>query len=358
MGADFDNLAANYEYQDEPCIQEYISDKNENKSEIISKTKKNEVENNIPIPNRKSSYTEGDSTIKEIKSKNSPKNSSDRVLYPKKKLSYTDTSAKIKEIFYNNNDNYSEYTQCSSSNSLDNLLSEIKKKSDAEYYVSKSSEDIRKNFMAKLIYKNVWQKSKNYNSIIIFDWDDTLLPTSYLRQEKLFFTKILPDKEKEKLKILENTIYKILEMAISKGEVYIITNSGMGWIEYSARKFYPKLLEILDNVHIISARNEYEDEFPGDAREWKVQTFLNIKNKMNNKLVTNIICLGDSSEEIEAGKILATQFLEAYIKTVKFKENPIPLELNKQLELVANQFNYIYSSTRNLSIKVGKKSDL
>ena len=49
--------------------------------------------------------------------------------------------------------------------------------------------------------------------------------------------------------------------------------------------------------------------------------------------------------EIEAGKFLANCFKEAFIKTVKFKENPKPDELNKQLILVKNQFNAIIAAS-------------
>ena len=356
MGAGLENLATNYEYQDEPCIQEYLSNKEEYNCENKSETKNKEIKNDIKIPNKKSSTNNVINTVNnEIKQEDSNRKISEVILFQRNNSSNIEINDKIKENFNNNNDDYSEYTKSSSSSSLDIFPNEIKKKADREYSFTKNSEDICKNFMGKLIKKNVWQKEKNFNSIIIFDWDDTLLPTSYLRKEKLFYKKILPEDEKRKIEILEKTIYKVLEMTIAFGKVYIITNSGMGWIEYSILKFYPKLKEILKKVNIISARNEYEDEFPGDAREWKVQTFLNIKDKMDNKLVTNIICLGDSSVEIEAAKILASEFLQAFIKTVKFKENPKPLELNRQLELFIDQFNYIYSLSRNLSIRVGKK---
>ena len=59
--------------------------------------------------------------------------------------------------------------------------------------------------------------------------------------------------------------------------------------------------------------------------------------------------------EIEAGKFLANCFKEAFIKTVKFKENPNPDELNKQLILVKNQFNAIHSSIKNLTVRVEKR---
>ena len=76
---------------------------------------------------------------------------------------------------------------------------------------------------------------------------------------------------------------------------------------------------------------------------------------MNDELITNIICLGDSVFEMEAGRILASKFIHAVIKTIKFRENPKPEELNKQLSLVINQFTSIYTSSKNLTVRVEKK---
>ena len=76
---------------------------------------------------------------------------------------------------------------------------------------------------------------------------------------------------------------------------------------------------------------------------------------MDVKLVTNIICLGDSLFEMEAGRILASKFKEAFIKTIKFKEAPKLDELIKQLKLVCHQFISVYSSIKNLTIRVEKK---
>ena len=72
------------------------------------------------------------------------------------------------------------------------------------------------------------------------------------------------------------------------------------------------------------------------------------------KLVTNIICIGDSLFEMEAGRILASRFTEAFVKTIKFREAPKLDELIKQLKLVSLQFSSIYSSIKNLTIRVEK----
>ena len=90
---------------------------------------------------------------------------------------------------------------------------------------------------------------------------------------------------------------------------------------------------------------------------WKIKAVNDLREKFNFEkcLLTNIICLGDSMLEIEAGRFLANHFQEAFIKTVKFKENPKLDEIYKQLILVIKQFNLIHSSIKSLIIRVEKR---
>ena len=231
--------------------------------------------------------------------------------------------------------------------------------SDYELNYYKNPDNIRNAYFSQLIMKRIWeptQKPKTHNSLIIFDWDDTLLPTSFLAPGGIYNENLkLSEKEMAKIKKLEEYVLKLLKLAISKGDVFIITNAGVGWVEFSAEKFYPSICEILKKIEIISARSEYEEKFPRDSRRWKIQTFLNLQKKLNIKLVTNIVCLGDSLFEMEAGRILASKFKQAFIKTIKFREKPKPEELLKQLSLVIHKFNAIYSSVKNLTVRVEKK---
>ena len=230
---------------------------------------------------------------------------------------------------------------------------------DYELNFYRNGNDIRQSYLAKLVSKNVWtpnMKPKQHNSIIIFDWDDTLLPTSFLTPGGIFNENmILSDIEKEKLLKLEQAVFKLLTEAVEKGNVYIITNAGNGWVEYSANRFYPTIIPILEKIKIISARGEYEKIFPGNSRQWKIEAFLNLQKSVNIKLVTNIICIGDSLFEMEAGRILASKFTEAFVKTIKFREAPKLDELLKQLKLVCVQFGSIYLSIKNLTIRVERK---
>lgn len=256
-------------------------------------------------------------------------------------------------------------------NNIGNIKTEKETKNDIKKDKNKEKDDlflsitnkgesnIRKLYYSQLLLKKVWKPindEKRHNCLIIFDWDDTLLPTSYLTPKGIFEEKNeLNEKDQLKINKLESSVQKLLEIAISKGDVYIITNAGEGWVQFSAEKFYPSINDILKKIIIISARDKFEKKYPEQSNVWKIRTFLNLKKRINDDLITNIICVGDSSFEIEAGRILASKFIHAVIKTIKFREKPKPEELNKQLNLVLNQFNSIYSSSKNLTVRVERK---
>ena len=81
------------------------------------------------------------------------------------------------------------------------------------------------------------------------------------------------------------------------------------------------------------------------------------ESNINLLKTTNIISFGDSIIELEASHKLKDIFADGYIKTIKFKENPQPAELIKELKIINNQFDIILSNNRNLSIKVAKKKN-
>ena len=241
----------------------------------------------------------------------------------------------------------------------ENNENDKEKEENYELNFYKVFDRIRTVYYSQLLVKRVWKPikgDKRHNNVIIFDWDDTLLPTSFLTPRGIFDEKNeLNQKDQAKITKLEESVRNLLSIAITKADVYIITNAGEGWVQFSAEKYYPSIMEILGKIEIISARGKYEKDFPEDLKRWKIEAFLNIKKKLNDNLITNIICLGDSVFEMEAGRILASNFIHAVIKTIKFRENPKPEELNKQLNLVYVQFNSIFSSSKNLTVRVEKK---
>ena len=86
-------------------------------------------------------------------------------------------------------------------------------------------------------------------------------------------------------------------------------------------------------VTVISARAEYEEQYPYDTTEWKKQTFLSLRERegLNDVMLTNLIVMGDAEYEMDAGEALAKTLERCLVKSVKMQEFPTPEELLKEI---------------------------
>ena len=338
-------------------------DQNSDISENEEKTSPNSPsnQNNNPIKElyeeeEKDNSEEDDDEGEEIKENKKKETEEEELMVPNNmKKVFIDSRANKNSPTSNKTSTVESSISENSTSSSSNVITA----NDYELNFYRNGIDIRQSYLSKLLTTKVWtpnMKPKKHNCIIIFDWDDTLLPTSFFTKGGNFYEEMeLSLPEQKKMEELEDLVLELLNETIEKGTVYIITNAGKGWVEYSAERFYPKITPILDKIQIISARGQYENEYPGNSRQWKIEAFLMLQNTVNLQLVTNIICLGDSLFEMEAGRILASRFTMAFIKTIKFRESPKLDELIKQLKLVVKQFSSIYISVKNLTIRVERK---
>ncbi|EAR96717.2 kinase, putative (macronuclear) [Tetrahymena thermophila SB210] len=244
---------------------------------------------------------------------------------------------------------------------LDEKLKVDKLFEQGEYQItffSRSDDDVRKSYIKKLQSQNILKnnQAQKHQSLVIFDWDDTILCTNYLSQYNFVD---LPTEVLRQLSNLDNSASKLLRKALNYGNTYIVTNAAKGWVEYSSKLFLPRVNAVIQEnvITVISARSEYEDIFPGDCYKWKIEAFKDLKKNYDEDLITNLICLGDSNIEIEAAHILAQGFNQSLIKTIKFRENPKPDELTKQQDLVADKFEQIYVGVRNLTIRLERRNN-
>ena len=220
---------------------------------------------------------------------------------------------------------------------------------------------IRNSYYYNLIIKNVWNpslKEKICNTLFIFDWDDTLFCTSFL----IPILNSTINKEniktiKKKLVNLDENVSKLLKHTLEKGLVFIITNASPGWVEYSSSNFLPLTEKILKNIKIISAKSLYSKIYPGDPRQWKIKAFEYAieSNNINKKILSNIISFGDSYIDLEAIENLKYLFNNAFIKIIKFKENPHPVQLEKQIFIIDSQLDFIIKKVKNFTLKIYKK---
>ena len=142
---------------------------------------------------------------------------------------------------------------------------------------------------------------QNNKTIIIFDWDDTLLPSHCLAEYGLR-PKSKPNKEEKIKKLNENErlmimlglkqleiiINELLTMAICRvgaENVFIITNAERGWVELSCSTFIPNIMRMVKECTIISARSTFEQKYPSSTIEWKRRA---IKMVLDRRLNINI----------------------------------------------------------------------
>eukprot|EP00455_Lapot_gusevi_P020373 TRINITY_DN2162_c0_g2_i1.p5 TRINITY_DN2162_c0_g2~~TRINITY_DN2162_c0_g2_i1.p5 ORF type:complete len:118 (+),score=37.77 TRINITY_DN2162_c0_g2_i1:265-618(+) len=72
---------------------------------------------------------------------------------------------------------------------------------------------------------------------IIFDWDDTLLASSFLSSKGFRLdVPLQPTGEIEAdLRKLESCVISLLNLAMTHGRTFIITNAETGWVQLSAQ---------------------------------------------------------------------------------------------------------------------------
>lgn len=178
---------------------------------------------------------------------------------------------------------------------------------------------------------------------IIFDWDDTLLSSSWLAHNglRLDTPDILPPEATSQLCVLEDSVNALLERALRCGSVVIITNAETGWVELSCRKFLPRCLPLVSAIKVVSARSTFEALHPDSPSDWKVQAFFqeicSAYAGRRPDTRKNILSFGDSVHERAAvHRVTSNMGPLTRTKSIKFVERPTVEQLKRQVDLVAS----------------------
>ncbi len=163
--------------------------------------------------------------------------------------------------------------------------------------------------------------------IIIFDWDDTLLPTSWV-YEKDFLRREPTPEEWSELKKYEDCVLSLLNISKQKAEVHIVTNAEAGWVELSGKRFMPRVLKM--NLPILSAQSMYKHT---PQPSWKLFAF---RDLLRGKTFSFVCSIGDSPSERSALLSNVRAMPSSWGKSIKLIARSTLSQLEKQLELVAN----------------------
>lgn len=206
-------------------------------------------------------------------------------------------------------------------------------------------------------------------TIIIFDWDDTLLPSSHVSGMD---PSQIDAETKQNLLDCEKIVINILtRVSETYKYLYIVTNAEDLWVQMSMEKYYKTLLthDVMKKIKIVSARSTYQDKFPQAPQKWKYLAMHDILTSVFVDLITDttqnnqsgstiqnlkkqIISFGDDNCEREAVISLSKTFPQIYAKSVKFVIAPKCIQIGKQLEFLQNHINYISSCQTNLDLQL------
>lgn len=188
---------------------------------------------------------------------------------------------------------------------------------------------------------------------IILDWDDTLLHTTWLKDNGYtpWTQSPLTETVAKECKNLARIAIRLLKRAKKHGRVMIITAAIDGWVEASAAKFMPAILPHLMGVPIISARKYAPTPASRCAVVWKRRAF---HDQLLCAPPRNVLSIGDGIPEQEAMRaVRLAPHLTLRTKIVKLLDNPCPNTLMEQLRKVLFFISQLVYHPDNLDLKAG-----
>jgi len=196
-------------------------------------------------------------------------------------------------------------------------------------------------------------------TLFIFDWDDTVLPSTWVQRQGLRLDAASHPTVEQRDILAEVAVAagKTLRAARQHGTVVLVTNAERGWIELSCQKFLPALSPMLENVKLVSARTTFECPQCRSPLDWKLRAFdAEIARFYGSEAVLdpskrkNVLSLGDSVHEREALLRATSSAPNCHSKSLKFVERPNVGQICKQHELITGSFDKIVHHNGNLDM--------
>lgn len=174
-------------------------------------------------------------------------------------------------------------------------------------------------------------------AVLVWDWDDTLLCTSYLARCGVAITSeswAISETLRKELADLAHSVERTLDLALRLGRVVIVTNAESGWVELTSFKYMPSIFEkyiVSGRIPIVSARSTFETDTCRCPVEWKRLAFQHLVASCSE---VHLVSFGDSNHERQALKNTAEQQFSKRLKSLKLIERPDVAALIKQHGLI------------------------
>lgn len=152
--------------------------------------------------------------------------------------------------------------------------------------------------------------------------------------------KPLPATLQRDLALLEEDVLRLLTACQQRGRCVIVTNAAKGWVQQSGKRFVPRVVKHLvdQQISVVSAQAAFAASCPsGDPADWKKKAFLRELTGSN----INMVSIGDSIFEREAAHFASKQSRVGTTKTVKFVDSPTIEQLRRQLTTLTGKIDMI-----------------
>lgn len=194
-------------------------------------------------------------------------------------------------------------------------------------------------------------------TLVIFDWDDTLFPTSWMQQNGLLSDgATLSSEQKAQLELMASRVESTLQAAALIAKVVVVTNAARGWIELTSTNFMPSLSSLLQRFSTVSARSLYEHSAQ-EPSEWKRMAFDNEVQEFYGAgdagRQRNIVSVGDSLHELHALKSVTKDVQNCCGKSIKLLDTPSIEQLIDQHEVIIAYLLDVVEHNGDLDVEIG-----
>jgi hypothetical protein len=187
--------------------------------------------------------------------------------------------------------------------------------------------------------------------VFVLDWDDTLLPTKWLRERGVHIDvlgNLIGGTDEVKLACATVAPYvsALIERAKHYGAVVILTNATRSWIELVCNYLMPSIRDLVLSLPIISAADLYSTHYTNPIH-WKYMAF---QREISHLGTREVFSIGDGEAERSAVKSL-TSLGSILVKSLKFLDYSTPAVLIQQLESTTNSIDTLAMSTETLDLQ-------
>jgi len=164
-------------------------------------------------------------------------------------------------------------------------------------------------------YNSNLEFMESSQTILIFDWDDTLCPSAWMRQRFRCNSRgvtlgNVSKADMDDLRILEQHVIQLLTLAQKLGKVVIVTNAQRPWVDMSCDEVLPNVKHMLEDIPVHYAMEMLSDgekdrrsqtsmltESKARAMRAAVSDFYSVYDGQSWK---NVVSIGDAFYEHEA----------------------------------------------------------